>query len=88
MKAKKAPGLTKPKVEREGVMISERLNTSINLGKQMNFKALNTSGIAASPVRYKRTGESPSKINDSVMYRSTQLNASGLGSKGLVQSLT
>lgn len=88
MKAKKAGGLTKPKIEREGVMISERLNTSINLGKSMNFKALNSSGMSSSPVRYKRTGESPSKMNDSLMYRSTQLNASQLGSKGLVQSLT
>lgn len=71
MKSKKATGVTKAKVEREGVMISERLNTSINLGKQMNFKALNSSQTGISPVRYKRTGDSPSRVNDSVLYRST-----------------
>lgn len=76
MKSKKIGVVTKPKIEREGVMISERLNTSINLGKQMNFKALNSNQTGISPVRYKRTAESPTKANDSVLYKSTQLNAS------------
>ncbi len=70
-KSKKVTGMAKPKIEREGVMISERLNTSINLGKQMNFKALNSSQMGRSPVRYKRTGDSSSRVNDSIMYRST-----------------
>jgi len=69
-------------------MQSERLNTSINLGKQFNYKALNQSKNGVSPVRYKRTAETSNKLDESVMNKSTMLNATSIGSKGLVQSLT
>lgn len=54
MKSRKVGVAQKSKLEREGVMQSERLNTSISLGKQMNFKALNQPKAGSSPVRYKR----------------------------------
>lgn len=69
-------------------MQSERLNTSINLGKQFNYKALNQTKNGVSAVRYKRTAETSNKLDESVMNKSTMLNATSIGSKGLVQSLT
>lgn len=94
MPAKKAiiPSLQKKNVEREGVVISERLNTSVNLGSQFNFKELNKNKNGTSPVRYKRppaeAAPEGKKAEESVMNESTMHNANMIGSKGLVQSLT
>ena len=61
---------------------ADRLQNSHNLYKSFNYSALNKK---ESPVRYKRTLAAAK--NNQLIYKTTELNGSHTGSKGLVSTL-